>query len=197
MNKKIFTVSIMVLVSFAVGIIASRAGGEDASKAKSNIAVVSIPRIMAESKYAESMQKDVMAQKETSLGELEKLKAQMDAVKADMDTRKRDSEDYLKLKHDLLQQKAVAESQKEFLQEELMLMNKQAMERLYAQIIESVKQIAEARGVELVLDMDEVQLPSPSVSELTMMIQTHKVLYSASYLDITEEVIKVIDSNNK
>jgi len=197
MNKKIFTVSIMVLVSFAVGIIASRAGGEDASKAKSNIAVVSIPRIMAESKYAESMQKDVMAQKETSLGELEKLKAQMDAVKADMDTRKRDSEDYLKLKHDLLQQKAVAESQKEFLQEELMLMNKQAMERLYAQIIESVKQIAEAKGVELVLDIDEVQLPSPSVSELTMMIQTHKVLYSASYLDITDEVIKVIDSNNK
>ncbi len=194
MSKKIFTVSLIILAAFVIGLIANRAGA-DASQTKSNIAVVSIPRVMAESKFAASMQKDIMQQKDSSLAELEKLKAQMDAVKADMDTRKRDSDDYSRLRRELLQKKAMGESQKEFLQEDLMLKNKQSMEKLYAAILTAVKQISEAKGIELVFDADEVQLPAPSVSELTMMIQTHKVLYHASYLDITDEVIKVVDSN--
>ncbi len=195
MSKKIFTVSIIVLAAFVIGTISNRAGA-NASQAKSNIAIVSIPRIMAESKYAASMQKQVMLQKDASVAELEKLRAQMDAVKADMDTRRRDSDDYLRLRRELLQKQAIGESQKEFLQEDLMYKNKQSMERLYAAILAAVKQIAEAKGIELVLDCDEVQLPSPSVSELTMMVQTHKVLHYAPYLDITDEVMKVVDSNN-
>lgn len=194
MNRKILTAVIITAAAFAAGIMLNKAGAE-AAGAKSNIAVVSIPRIMNESKYADAMQKAILQQKDASLAELEKIKAQMDAVKADMDTRKKDSEDYVNLRRDLLQKKAIGESQKEFLQEELMLRNKASMEKLYTEILAAVKSIAEAKGIELVLDIDEVQIPAPSVNELTMMIQTHKVLHYASYLDITDEVIKVVDKN--
>lgn len=193
MNRQIFTVSIAILTIVAVGLIVNSAGA-NASQAQSKIAVVSIPKIMAQSKYAQSLQDDVSAKRDSSLAELEKLRTQMEAVKADMDTRKPGSDDHINLKRDLLQKRALAEAQKEFLQEELMALNKQIMEQLYAKILETVRDIAQARGIELVLDSDEVELPAPSVNELTMMIQTHKVLHYADYIDITDDVIKTIDA---
>ncbi|MFI4912403.1 MAG: OmpH family outer membrane protein [Sedimentisphaeraceae bacterium JB056] len=193
MSRKIIMLAAVVAVTFFAGMSATKVVAVS-DEHKSNIAVVSIPKIMAESKYAASMQTEIMEQKDSSLAELEKLKAQMEAVRADMETRKKDSKEYLDLKLELMQKRAVAEAQKDFLQDELMAKNKIAMENLYIEILDCVKEIAQAKGIELVLDSDEVSIPAPNVNELTMMVQTHKVLHYAPYLDITDEVIKLIDS---
>jgi len=192
MNKKIIMLLIVVVSILSVALFTNQVGAasDDAGK----IAVVSIPKIMAQSKYAATMQEQIVEQKDASMAELEKLRTQMEAVRADMDTRKAGSAEHSKLRRELIEKRAVAEVQKEYLQEELMLQNKQSMEQLYAKILEAVREIAQAKGIELVLDSDEVQLPSPSVNELTMMIQTHKVLHYAPSLDITDEVIKLVDS---
>ncbi len=192
MDKKIITLLVVLVVAFSAVLFTTQVGAasDDAGK----IAVVSIPKIMAQSKYAATMQEQIVQQKNSSMAELEKLRTQMEAVRADMDTRKPGSAEHSKLRRELIEKRAVAEVHKEYLQEELMLQNKLSMEMLYARILEAVREIAQAKGIELVLDCDEVQLPSPSVSELTMMIQTHKVLHYAPSLDITDEVIKLVDS---
>lgn len=192
-NTKIVTVSMIILAAFSVGLISTKVGAVS-SENKNKIAVVSIPRVMAESKYAASMQTAIMAQKDSSLAELEKLKAQMEAVRADMETRKVDSAEHKTLKRELMQKRAIAEAQKNFLQDDLMAQNKIAMENLYVEIINVIKEISQTKGIELVLDSDELLIPSQSVNELTMMIQTHKVLHYAPSLDITDDVITLIDS---
>jgi Skp family chaperone for outer membrane proteins len=193
MNRKIITISVIITAAFVIGLNANRVGAVS-DEHPGKIAVVSVPKVMAQSSYAASIQSDIIEQKNSSMAELEKLKTQMEAVRADMQTRKSGSDEFLQLKRDLMHKRAIAEAQKEFLQEELMTKNKAVMEELYVKILDAVKQISQAKGIELVLDRDEVDIPSPSVNELTMMVQTHKVLHYAPSLDITDEVIKLVDS---
>jgi Skp family chaperone for outer membrane proteins len=193
MKKNVITISAVLFAVFMIGMNSGRVTAVS-DEHPGKIAVVSVPKIMAKSNYAAQMQQQIMEQKDSSMAELEKLKAQMEAVRADMETRKKDSDEYLELKRDLVQKRAVAEAQKSFLQDELMAKNKMAMEDLYMKILEAVKEISQAKGIELVLDYDEVDIPSPSVNDLTMMVQTHKVLHFEPSLDITDEVITLIDS---
>ncbi len=193
MDKRLISVLMIVLGVFAVGLLVDNVGAAG-EKQQEKIAVVSVPRIMMESEYASQVQSSVDKLKEASLAELETLKEDMDSINADMKTRRQGSEEFLKLKRSLMEKRAVAEAQKDFLQDELMEKNKVAMEQLYGKILECVKEVSEAKGLELVLDCDEVNLPAAGVNDLTMMIQTHKVLHYSPDLDITDEVITLIDS---
>lgn len=157
------------------------------------IAVVSVPEIMQKSNRAQTLQKEVLERRDTALAELEKAKANLQVVKADLDARKFGSEDYFKLKKEFMQQSASLEAQKEFMQQELMVQNQKAMEKLYQEILAAVSTIAKSEGYELVLDKDKIEFPASSASELSLTIQTHKVLYHADYMDITEKVIKSLD----
>ena len=188
----ILTVIAGVLIFGLGGFICNFATAADKA-APSGTAVVSVPEVMATSKRAEKLQKKIMEQRDAALAELDKLKAQLQAVKADMETRKPGSADYTKLKKEFMQKNAEMEVQKEFLQQDLMTQNQAAMEQLYSDILAAVEKVAMEKGYELVLDKDKIEFPSNNTNELTLIIQTHKVLYHADYLDITADVVDAVD----
>ncbi len=165
----------------------------DAKAQASGTAVVSVPKIMQTSLRAQALQAKVLESRDAGLAEIQQMKAQIQVVRADLEARKPGSEEFAKLKKDYMVKNASLEAQKEYIQQELMLKNQHAMEELYQNILVAVEQVAKAQGYELILDKDSIDFPSPSPSELSLSIQTHKVLYHADYMDITDKVVEVLD----
>jgi Skp family chaperone for outer membrane proteins len=131
------------------------------------------------------------------LAELDKYKAQIDALRADLNTRKQGSTEYNDLAQQIIEKSAIAEAKKDYMQKSLLAENKDIMEKLYIDILAAVKEVCEEKNIEMALDRDEVKLPAANSTELSGVIQTHKVLYHAPNLDITKDVITKLDKSKK
>ncbi len=191
-NKSLWIVLTIAVAMFTINGINNVTAAPKAASA--GTAVVSIPEIMQTSTRAQAIQDKVLQSRDEGIKELEQMKAKLQVVKADIDARKPGSAEYSKLKQKYMQQSAAINAQQEFLQQELMLKNQRAMESLYKEILAAVESVAKSQGYELVLDRDKIELPANSPSELSLAIQTHKVLYYEKYMDITSKVIDVLDS---
>ena len=66
-----------------------------------------------------------------------------------------------------------------------------------SEILQQVKKVAQEKGLEMVFDKDEVDFPAMSLNDATMIIRTHKVLYSGGCPDITDDVIAAMDKESK
>ncbi len=67
-------------------------------------------------------------------------------------------------------------------------------ETLYTKLLEEVEKIAQAEGVDLILNKDQSPLNTRKLSDLLEVIRGRKVLYSTAELDLTD---KVLDSLNQ
>jgi Skp family chaperone for outer membrane proteins len=157
------------------------------------IAVVSVRRILENSKTNALWEEKIRAESEKIRAELDKLSKELQAIEADMATRKVGSSDYLKLMREGTEKQAVLEAIDKFYQQELSLKQQQQIEELYQGIIAAVAKVAKEKGADLVIAKEEFQFPSVSLRELTLVIQTSKVLYNAEHIDITNDVLTILD----
>jgi Skp family chaperone for outer membrane proteins len=157
------------------------------------IAVVSVRRILENSKTNALWEEKIRAESEKIRAELDKLSKELQAIEADMATRKVGSSDYLKLMREGTEKQAVLEAIDKFYQQELSLKQQQQIEELYQGIIAAVAKVAKEKGADLVIAKEEFQFPSASLRELTLVIQTSKVLYNAEHIDITNDVLTILD----
>jgi Skp family chaperone for outer membrane proteins len=67
---------------------------------------------------------------------------------------------------------------------------------LFKDVIKAVAEVAKEKGIDLVLEKSEPDLPAANSNELTLTISTHKVLYSAGCEDITDVVLAKVDANS-
>ena len=126
--------------------------------------------------------------------ELEKMSKELAALDADMKTRKPGSEDYIKLAEEMTNKDALLKARKQFYQELLTAKDQRWTEDFYREILQVAAEVAVDKGLDIVLEKDEPELPAANPTELMLVIRTHKVLYSAAELDITKLVIAEIDS---
>jgi Skp family chaperone for outer membrane proteins len=67
--------------------------------------------------------------------------------------------------------------------------------KIYTDILRIVNEVAQQKGLDLVLEKNEPELlDSTPANELMLTIRTHKVLYSGGCVDITDEVIARLDA---
>jgi len=161
--------------------------------APARIAVVSVRRILENTKKNAQWEAKARAEGEKVRMELEKLSKELGAIEADMATRKVGSSDYLKLMREGTEKQAMLEANDKFYQQEFSLKQQQQIEQLYQDIIAAVASVAKDKGADLVIVKEEFQFPSTSLRELTLVIQTSKVLYNAEHMDITNDVLAVLD----
>jgi Skp family chaperone for outer membrane proteins len=161
--------------------------------APARIAVVSVRRILENSKTNAQWEEKVRTEGEKIRAELDKLSKEIQAIEADMATRKVGSSDYLNLMRNGTEKQALLEAKDKFYQQELGVKQQQQIELLYQEIIVAVANVAKEKGVDLVVAKEEFQFPSTSLRELTLVIQTSKVLYHAEHMDITNDVLAVLD----
>lgn len=161
--------------------------------APARIAVVSVRRVLENTKKSALWEEKARTKGKKIMAELEKLSKELQAIEADMATRKVGSSDYLKLMREGTEKQAILEAMDKFYQQELVLKQQQQIEQLYQEIIAAVASVAKEKGVDLVIAKEEFRFPSSSLRELTLVIQTSKVLYHAEHMDITNDVLAVLD----
>lgn len=157
------------------------------------VGVVSVRRVLENSRKNAQWETKARADGEKIRMELEKLSKELGAIEADMATRKVGSSDYLQLMREGTEKQAVLEAKDKFYQQELTLKQQQRIEELYQEIIAAIASVAKRKGLDIVFAKEEFQFPSASLGELTLVIQTSKVLYHAEEMDITNDVLAVLD----
>jgi len=177
--------------------------GYDRTRAESNsqqpvlkIGLVSIRRIFRESKVSSLYRQQVTIERQKTEAKLAQLKKEVELEEAALATLRPDSDDYLVKLKTILAKRAEFQTEKDFYNKKMTLLEQQTTEQLYKNILEQTEVVARERGLDLVFERSEPQIPAAGPSQLELAMGTHKLLYVKDYLDITDEVMARIDAGN-
>ena len=191
-SKTAVIILVISALVFAVSYDHSRAAEPGGGRMK--IGIVSVRKIFNECKRSSAYRDTVGEQRREMEAELDKLNKEIELDKAGLKTLKPDSADYLATMKDVLTKTSSYEAQQKFYQQQLTLGEQRWIEALYQDVIRATANVARAKGLDLVLEKSEPELPAESGNELTLAISSHKVLYDAGCTDITEEVMAKVDA---
>ncbi|MGH7215231.1 MAG: OmpH family outer membrane protein, partial [Tepidisphaeraceae bacterium] len=114
---------------------------------------------------------------------------------------KPDSPQYGDRNKELLQAAVDLKVWGELMQQDLQRSQKQQMKSLFEKIEEAITEVAQQKGVDLVIAEQRPELPESidqiSVDQLRMLINQRNVLYATPKADISNEVIALLDSKYK
>ena len=194
--RKVLTV--VLLGSVALAFLSYERGLAAARKeiTPARIGVVSVNRILTNSKKHAQWQEKMAAEEQTVRAEIDKLGKELEAIKADMATRKVGSNDYIKLIRQALNKEAAYEARKQSYEREMSLKVQLWTENLYRDVLAVISTVAKEKGLDMVVAKEEVEFPSAGIRDLMLLIRTNKVLYHSEHMDITNEVLAVLDGIN-
>jgi Skp family chaperone for outer membrane proteins len=189
--------TIAALVICAVALFAAFEYSQAAPQATatSRIGIVSVRNAFNASKKHAQYRAQVLASQSQARAGLETLSKQADAEEAGLKTLKPGTTDYLTQLQSVLEKRARLQTQQEYLKQERTLQDKMWMEKLYQEILKVTKEIAQEKGLELVLEQTEPEFPISS-EELMVTFSSHKVLYGGGCVDLTEEVTARLDASD-
>jgi len=159
----------------------------------SKIGTVSIMKVFRDCKSSAAHRSELIAEQSRIRAELEKLSTELQAEEASLKALKQDSSDYLARRKEIINKQADIKAQDDFGKEQLILKQYKWSKELYQDILLIVSELAKEKGLDLVLEKDEIDLLTLSVNEISQTIRTHKVLYSGGCIDITDEVVARLD----
>lgn len=158
------------------------------------IGVVSVRKIFQNCKRSTKSRQELNAEGDKIEAELEKLTKEIDLDKAGLKTLKQGSPDYLSTMKEIFEKQARLQAQQEFFKRQMDIRQQTVIEQLFKDVIKATAEVAKEKGVDLVLEKSEPELPAANSNELTLTISTHKVLYSAGCEDITDAVLAKVDA---
>jgi len=188
-------VLIAVLAIVASGLAISTAAEKGGSGGNLKIAVVSIRKIFQDCKRNVKYRKEMLAERDKMEAELDKLSKEIELDKSSLKTLKSGSPDYSKLMREALEKNGRLQAQQEYFKRFMDMREQEVIERLFKDVISATAEVAKEKGIDLVLEKSEPELPASNSNELTLTISTHKVLYSAGCEDITNAVLAKVDAN--
>jgi len=194
-------VRLIILSCLTVAIILS--AGYKASFAESEgnkgplkIGVVSVQNILRNCKKSESFRAKVTTEYNKVRAELDKLAKEIEAETEGLKALKTGSDDYMALMKEILMKQSSLQAQEKFYDQQRAFKNQGIIGELYEQILDKTKKVAEQKGLDMVFEKSEPELPAPNPNELSLIINSHKLLYSGRCVDITDEVMAQVDAGN-
>jgi Skp family chaperone for outer membrane proteins len=166
-------------------------------KAQSKMGIVSIRKIFDNCKRNAKYKQEAMAEQDKIVAELEKLSKEIDAEKTGLKAFNSGSTDHLAKVKLILEKQASLQAQQEFQKQQLQAKDQKWTEKLYQDILNMTAKVAEQKGLDMVFEEDDVELPAGSANELALAIRTHKLLYTKGCLDITDEVTALVDAEKQ
>ena len=190
----------VILSCVAAAIILSCAyeysGAETKSdKSSLKIGVVSIRTIFQDCRRNIKYREEMSTERNKVVAELDKLAKEIEADKAGLKTLKEGSSDYLASLKEILEKQAKVQTQQEFYKQQMGMRELRWIEQLYKDILQATGEVAKQKGLDMVFEKSEPDLPAPNSNELTLTISTNKVLYSTGCVDITSEVMAKVDTD--
>jgi Skp family chaperone for outer membrane proteins len=101
--------------------------------------------------------------------------------------------DYMAQYKLLVQKQAELKAIQEYNRESRAVSQRGWAEKVYKEVLRITKDVAASKGLDLVLARSEPEFPIQGADQLMMTLSTHKVLYGAGCVDITDEVIAELD----
>ena len=157
------------------------------------IGTVSILKIFRDCKRSAVHRSQLIAEQRAIVAELERLSIEIQAEEAGLKALKIDSSDYMVRRKEIINKRVNMEAQQEFSKEQMILKQYKWSKELYQEILSIVSELAGERGLDLVIEKDEIDLLAFGINELSQTIRTHKVLYSGGCVDISDEVVARLD----
>ena len=157
------------------------------------IGTVSILKIFRDCKRSAVHRSQLIAEQRAIVAELERLSIEIQAEEAGLKALKIDSSDYMARRKEIINKRFNMEAQQEFSKEQMILKQYKWSKELYQEILSIVSELAGERGLDLVIEKDEIDLLAFGINELSQTIRTHKVLYSGGCVDISDEVVARLD----
>jgi len=188
----------MVLACLAVAIVLFIVYEYSFAQAKpdalsSKIAVVRIRKVFRDCKKNAKYRAEALAEQSKTNADEAELSKTIDATEAGLKALKPGSADYMAQAKELFDKQGALKAMQEFNKRRSMLRDQLWTEELYKDSLDIIKELAEKKGLALVLEMDEPEFPVRSGDELMMSLQTHKVLYGAGCVDLTADVVSRLD----
>ncbi len=159
----------------------------------SKIGVVSILKVFRDCKSSAAQRNELQAEQNKIRAALKKLSEEIEAQEAGLKALKPESSDYLAQRKELIDMQARLEAEQKFYKEQSILKQYKWSKELYQDILRITSELAEQKGLDLVLRKDEIDLLALSVNEISETVRTHKVLYSGGCVDISDEVVARLD----
>lgn len=191
-KKTIYVVSligvVLLLFAFNGNIVKSKSSSEKA------IGVVSVKRIFDESKKNAQYQEEMAAQQKKNLAEIDKAKADYDAELAGLKTIKTGTDEYMARMKEVINKKAEVTAQQELYQQQMTLKQRQWILGMYNDIVNITKEVAQEKGLDLVLENSEVSIENVPDEDLVMSILIRTAIYTDGCVDLTDEVMSRLDN---
>jgi Skp family chaperone for outer membrane proteins len=190
--KTMFLSCLAGIMILAMGYEYSQAQQKTAAPS-AKIGIVSIAKIFNNSKRSAMHKREINVEQKKIIEELEKLSEQLKAEEAMLIALKQDSSDYLSQREKCINKRASLEAQQTINKEQTILKQYKWRKKFYEDILRITSELAERTGLDVVLEKDEIDIPALGVNELNQTMITHKVLYSGGCIDITNELITLLD----
>jgi Skp family chaperone for outer membrane proteins len=204
-KKNLIIASIIAgLGLFVLGTEYSKA--RDKTIAPARIGIVSVKEIFDNCTMKTEIEKTLADEGDKRFAELKKLEETIESDKVALGKFKESSQEYLDTLKGLMMKQSQLEAQKEFYQQELAVKEMRNKEEIYRKILEVIAKVAKEKELDVVLSRDDNYLsqpesaanpPAQNPTELILTTKTHKLLYFNKDLDITADVLSVINSEKK
>jgi Skp family chaperone for outer membrane proteins len=183
------------IVGVVVLCIGYQSGGAEPEAAGSSLKIgtVSVGEIFRVSQRYARVMSELMAEQAKARTELEGLAKEVATEEAELKTLKTGTSDHLEQTRLVLEKRARLDTRQEYLKQQGALKNKQRTEQLYQDILRITSDVAEEKGLDIVLEGGEPRFPVPA-EQLMLVISTHKLLYDAGCVDITTDVVARLDA---
>lgn len=188
-----------MVLGFLAGVVILAMGYEysqaqsKADTSSSKIGTVSIMKVFRNSKRSDAHRNELLAERNKISAAWKTLSEEIAAQEAGLKALKPESSDYLAQRKALIDKQARLEAEQKFYKEQAILKQYKWSKELYQDILRITSELAEQKGLDLVLKKDEIDLLALSVNEISETVRTHKVLYSGGCVDISDEVVARLD----
>jgi Skp family chaperone for outer membrane proteins len=186
---------VMVFVMIMSGLIVNALAEKAADNKCLKIAVVSVRKIFQDCKRNTRYRQEMSAERDKLEKELDSLSKEIDADKSKLKMLKPGSADYLTGMKGVFEKQGNLQAKQEFFKRQVDLREQTVIEQLFKDVVKATSEVAKEKGIDLVLEKSEPDLPATNSNELTLTISTHKVLYSSGCEDITDAVMTKVDAN--
>jgi Skp family chaperone for outer membrane proteins len=194
MNGKIAVGGFLVGVVLSLALLEHGRAASPAAGPAPKVGVVSMREVFKASAKHKQYSAQAMARQAQARAQLDNLRKEAEGDEAELKTLKQGTPDYTQQLQVVLEKRAKMQSQQEFLKQQSMLDDKKWLEDLYQAFAKASKDLAQEKGLDMVLERTEPEFPVPS-DELMTTLYMHKVLYAGGCVDLTAEVTARLDAD--
>ncbi|MHC4726687.1 MAG: OmpH/Skp family outer membrane protein [Planctomycetota bacterium] len=190
--KTMFFSCLAGMIILAMGYEYSQAQ-QKANTSSHKIGIVSIVKILRNCKRSTAHRTRMNTEQSKIIAELQEISKQLKSQENMLGALKQDSSDYLAQRKEIINTRASLETLQAINKEQTILKDYKWRKKFYQDVLRITFELAEQKGLDVVLEKDEINISALSVNELNQTMITHKVLFSGGCMDITDEVMARLD----